>query len=139
MKRIFTTLLVAAGIAGPFVAHLGAAGDTAVADIPFAFTVSHRTMPAGKYIVSRLVPTAPVFGLRDGRGSAVIANFSNNEAGNPAQPSLTFACYGKECVLAKVTPPGSETAYSLSETSLRKNFSHKLGMAALVSVKVPVR
>jgi len=139
MKRIITTFLVAVGITGPFVAHLVAQSGTAVADIPFAFIVSHQTMPAGKYTVERISPISPVFALRDGRGSSVMASFSDNETGKPANPSLTFSCYGKECVLAKITPPASETAYSLSPTAVEKSLSHKLGMAALVSVKIPVR
>jgi hypothetical protein len=139
MKRIFTTLLMAVGITGPLVSHLFAQRQAAVADIPFAFVVSHHTMPAGTYNVTRLTEIAPVFGLRDGHGSSIIANFSSNEPGKPTQPSLTFACSGKECVLAKITPPGSPTAYALSPASVEKNFSHKLGMAALVSVKIPVR
>ena len=139
MKRIITTFLMAVGITGPFVAHVLAQSGTAVADIPFAFIVSHQTMPAGKYTVERISPISPVFALRDGRGSSVMASFSDNETGKPANPSLTFSCYGKECVLAKITPPASETAYSLSPTAVEKSLSHKLGMAALVSVKIPVR
>ncbi len=139
MKRIITTFLVAVGITGPFVAHLVAQSNSAVADIPFAFVVSHQTMPAGKYTVERISPISPVFALRDGRGSSVMASFSDNETGKPENPSLTFSCYGKECVLAKITPPASETAYSLSPAAVEKSLSHKLGMAALVSIKIPVR
>jgi hypothetical protein len=139
MKRIITTFLMAVGITGPFVAHLAAQDNGAVAKIPFAFVVAHQTMPAGTYSVKRMSSIAPVFALRDDQGSSIMASFSDNETGKPAEPSLTFACYGKECVLAKITPPGSETAYSLSPASLEKNFPHKLGMAALVSIKVPVR
>jgi hypothetical protein len=139
MKRIITTFLMAVGITGPFVAHLVAQSGTAVADIPFAFVVSHQTMPAGKYTVTRVSPAAPIFALQNGQGSSIMASFSDNETGKPANPSLTFSCYGKECVLAKITPPGSEIAYSLSPAAVEKNLPHKLGMAALVSVKIPVR
>jgi hypothetical protein len=139
MKRIITTFLMAVGITGPFVAHVIAQSGTAVADIPFAFVVSHKTMPAGKYTVTRVTPIAPVFALRNDSGAAIMASFSDNETGKPANPSLTFSCYGKECVLAKITPPGSETAYSLSPAAVEKSLSHKLGMAALVSIKIPVR
>jgi len=139
MKRIITTFLMAVGITGPFVAHLVAQSNAAEAKIPFAFVVAHQTMPAGTYSVTRISAIAPVFTLRDGHGSSIVASFSRNETGKPAEPSLTFACYGKECVLAKITPPDSETAYSLSPASIEKNLPHKLGMAALVSIKVPFR
>ena len=139
MKRIFTTLLMAAGIAVPFVAHVAAQEHTAVADIPFAFVVSHNTLPAGHYKVSQLNAGSSVFLLADDQRHSTMVQLGSLVTGAPDKPSLTFACYGKECVLAKVTPPGTPNAYALSQSGIEKNLSHKLGMAALVSVKVPVR
>jgi hypothetical protein len=138
MKRILTTLLVAAATAGPFVAHLTAQDNREVADIPFAFVVSHRTLPAGRYIVSQLHSGSSVFAVADSRSHSVLAQFGKTEQGNPEKPSLTFACYGKECVLAKVTPPGG-AAYTLGQDAIEKSLSHKLGMAALISVKIQAR
>ena len=139
MKRIFTTLLMAAGIAVPFVAHVAAQEHTAVADIPFAFVVSQKTLPAGHYKVSQLNSGSSVFLLADDQRHSTIVQLGSLVQGTPDKPSITFACYGKECVLAKITPPDSETAYSLSPASIEKNLPHKLGMAALVSIKVPFR
>ena len=139
MKRIFTTLLMAAGIAVPFVAHVAAQEHTAVADIPFAFVVSQKTLPAGHYKVSQLNSGSSVFLLADDQRHSTIVQLGSLVQGTPDKPSITFACYGNECVLAKVTPPGTPNAYALSQSGIEKNLSHKLGMAALVSVKVPVR
>lgn len=139
MKRTFTTLLMAVGITVPFVAHIAAQEPTAVADIPFAFVASHTTLPAGQYKVSQLTPGSPVFLLADDQRHSTVLQLGNLETGAPHKPSLTFSCYGKECVLAKITPPGSITAYALGKSAIEKNLTHKLGMSALVSVKVPVR
>jgi hypothetical protein len=139
MKRILVSLLTAVGITAPFVSSLAAQSNPQQADIPFAFLVSKRTMPAGRYRVTRLSPSAPVFALQDGRGSSVIVMLPRNEQGKPEAPSLTFACYGSEHVLAKVTPPDSDTAYALSNSSIEKNLSHKLGIASMVAIKISTR
>jgi hypothetical protein len=136
MKRILITLLTAVGITGPFVAHLAAQSNPEVADVPFAFVVSHHTMPAGQYYVSQLTSGSPVFSLRNSERHTTFVQLSSREGGKPANPSLTFACYGKECVLAKITPPGSSTAYALSESSIEKNLSHTMGMASMISVRL---
>jgi hypothetical protein len=139
MKRFFTTLLMAAGIAGPFVSCLSAQEHNATADIPFTFVVSRTTMPAGHYKVSQLSMGSPVFVLADDQRHTTVVQLGSLEQGAPNKPSITFACYGKECVLVKVTPPGTFNAYALSQSGIEKNLSHKLGMSALVSVKVPIR
>ncbi len=139
MKRIFATLLMAAGITVPFVAHVAAQEHTGVADIPFAFLVSHKTMPAGHYKVSQSNMGSSVFLLTDDQRHSTMVQLGSLVKGAPDKPSITFSCYGKECVLAKVTPPGTPNAYALSQSGIEKSLSHKLGMAALVSVKVPVR
>jgi hypothetical protein len=139
MKRIFTSLLMAVAITVPFATHIAAQEHGAVADIPFAFVVSHTTLPAGQYKVSQLHMGSPVFLLADERRHSVMVQLGTLEKGTPDKPSVTFACYGKECVLAKITPPGTANAYALGESAIEKNLTHKLGMAALVSIKVPIR
>jgi len=138
MKRILVTLLTAVGITGPFVAHLAAQGNPLEADVPFAFVVSNHTLPPGKYRVSRATTAGPVFTLR-GENAAIMVQMPSNEDGKPQNPSLTFACYGKECVLAKITPPDSDIAYALSQSSIEKNLPHRLGMASMISIKLGSR
>lgn len=139
MKRILVSILMAVGTTGPFVAHLAAQNANAVAEIPFAFVVSGQTLPAGKYSVSQVTAAGSTFGLRDNSGHAAMVQLGVNETGKPSNPSLTFACYGKDCVLAKVTPPNSLTAYALPTNYIEKYLPHHLGFAALVSVKMTGR
>jgi hypothetical protein len=139
MKRIFTTILMAIGITGPFVAHLGAQEHPQVAAIPFAFVVGNRTLPAGTYRVSQtssMAGDSPVFTLIDDRRHSFFVALNTNLTGDPDKPSVTFACYGNDCLLAKVTPPGSAKAYGLSKDSIEKKLSHTLGMASMVSIKL---
>lgn len=139
MKRILTTILMAVGITGPFVAHLAAQSARMVADIPFTFVVNHRTMPAGHYDLAQFNSSGSGFVLRNAAGQSTLVGMGNRDEGNPAKPSLTFACYGKDCVLAKITPLGSETAYSLGRDSIEKSLHRSMGMASMVSIKLAAR
>jgi hypothetical protein len=139
MKRIFTTILMAVGITGPFVAHLAAQGNRQVADVPFAFVAGNRTLPAGRYQVSQPQSNSPIFTLTDSRNHPIFVQLGSNSTGHPEKPSLTFACYGKECVLAKVTPPDNPIAYGLSKDSIEKKLTHRLGMASMISIKLAAR
>ena len=139
MKRILTNILMAAGIAGPFVAHVAAQDHRAIADIPFAFIANRTTMPAGRYEVSQFDASGSLFVLRDATGRTIFVPLGTREDVKPNKPRVTFACYGKECVLAKITPPDSLTAYSLGSGSVEKNLHYTLGIASMVSIKLGAR
>ena len=136
MKRLLTSLVISIGITSPFVTILSAQTHTAVAEIPFAFVVDNQTMPAGKYNVSEISPGSPVFRLADPDRHAIMAQFGSPTASKSANPSLTFACYGNKRILAKVTPPDSEVSYSLSQESIDRRLTHKLGVASMISIKL---
>ena len=139
MKRTLTSVLMAAGIAGSLVAHLSAQNSRTVADIPFAFVANQTVMPAGRYELKQSDASGSSFALRNADGRAAFVTAGIRENGSPDRPHLTFACYGKECVLAKIAPPGSAIAYSLSERSVEKNLQHKLSVASMVSIKLAPR
>lgn len=136
MKRVLTSILMAAGIAGPFVAHVAAQGHPATADIPFAFIANKTTMPAGRYRVTQFDASGYLFVLRNAAGGTIFVPLGAREDGNPDKPSVTFACYGRECLLTKIAQPGSSTAYSLSSRSVEKNLHYTLGIASMVSIKL---
>jgi hypothetical protein len=141
MKRTLTSILMAAaGIAGPFVAHLSAQSSRTVADIPFAFVANHTVMSAGRYELKQTgEATGSLFAIRNADGRTVMFAGLIRENGSPGRPHLTFACYGKECVLAKIAPPGSAVGYSLSERSVEKNLHRTLSVASMVSIKLVPR
>jgi len=139
MKRILTTILMAVGITCPFVANLAAQGNQMTADVPFAFVTNNCSMPAGHYDLKQWGAAGSQFLLRAASGKGVFAQLGVRQEGKPNQPSLTFACYGKDCVLVKITPPGSEASYAASRESIEKNLHHTMGISSLVSVKLMVR
>jgi hypothetical protein len=138
MKRIFTTILMAVGITGPFVSHLAAQGRTA-ADISFAFTAGNQTMPAGHYDVSQLSQRSSVFTLRAEGGPGRFVLLGIEGPSKSEKPSVTFACYGNERVLAKITSSDGQTTYSLSDAAVEKQLHHRLGLATMLSIKLAAR
>jgi hypothetical protein len=134
-----TSILMAAGIAGPFVAHLSAQNSRTVADVPFSFVANQTVMPAGRYQLDSIDASGTLFTVRNADGRAAFVAAGMRENGSPDRPHLTFACYGKECVLAKIAPPGSAIAYSLSGRSVEKNLHHTLGVASMVAIKLAAR
>lgn len=140
MKRILTSILTAAALSAPFATHLSAEEHRATAEIPFAFEVGHRTLPAGTYNLSQFKTGSAVFVVAaDHGGHSVFTMLGTTKAGNPAKPSVTFACYGKECVLAKVNPPDSQVSYGLDKDSIERQLTHRLGVASMISVKLAPR
>jgi hypothetical protein len=137
MKRILKSLLIAMAVMTPFITPVCAQENSAVADVPFAFIAGRQTMPAGRYVVSEMRLGSSTFSLRNAK-SGVFLQLGSNETGDPAKPSLTFVCYGKDCVLAKVTPPNDSNAHALSQSDIEKYRTHHVGVAAMVRVKLSV-
>ena len=139
MKRILTSLVTVMGIATALAPSLTAQTQQTVADIPFSFNVGGLVMPAGKYVVGRTTLQADVFQLGDGRKHSALVQFGSKESRKSVEPSLTFACYDKECILAKLTPAGSETSYSLTRDTLQRRLHYRAGVASMISVKLAPR
>ena len=91
------------------------------ASIPFAFIAGKKVMPARRYELTQSAASGSSFAIRNADGITAFVIAGIPEKGSPDRPHLTFACYGKECVLAKIGPPQSMTAYSLSQRSIEKN------------------
>ena len=127
---------MAVGITGPFVMPLAAQTNAAVAEIPFAFEVGDRTMPAGQYTIKELSAYSSIFKVENEKGKGIFASFGVAVDGHPDKPSLTFVCFGKEHILTKVTPPNSNIAFELSKKTLESRRAHSIGVASMVSVKL---
>jgi hypothetical protein len=138
LKR-FITILAAVGIAGPLASHLAAQGRSAEADIPFAFVVSDRTLPAGHYTISQTFVGGAVFSVNDGNHFSSSVMLSNLEVDKAESPRLSFACDGKVCVLAKVRAPGSDMSYALVPLALQKALPRSLGISSMISVQLSPR
>jgi hypothetical protein len=129
-------ILMAAGIVGPFIAHVAAQDHRMIANIPFTFVVNKTTMSAGRYQLTQWGAGGSAFELRNDRGRATFVLLGIRADVKSNKDSITFACYGKECVLTKIAPPASLSEYSSGRDSVERNGHHTFGMASMVSIKL---
>jgi hypothetical protein len=133
MKRTFAALVMTFGLGSLFLATPASAQDNpAVADVPFSFVVSGKTLPAGQYNIAQIGMGASTFRLQDKRGESILTKVGTPETGNPLQPSVTFRRAGGEWVLVRITPPDSLNAYSFES----KQSKQSMRLAAMVSINL---
>ena len=110
------------------------------ADIPFAFNVGEKTLPAGVYTVAVINPSSDRKALQirsvDGRFSA-IAQTSAAADKNADDAKLVFRCYGDRYFFAQVDIAGDGTTLvasrSRAERSTRRAFA-RTGDSTVVTV-----
>jgi len=139
MKRILISILMAVGITGPCISNLGAQNHGMAADIPFAFVAGKSALPAGRYVVTQANASGSVFQLSNASGDSIFVQLGVSEDRKTEKPSMTFACDGKDCLLAKITPPGVESARSIGSSAVEKHLHHKVGVASMISIKLGTR
>lgn len=82
--------------------------------VPFDFTASGRTMPAGKYEFRR-INTSPTWLMRHvatGRMIAVMSNGPTAPRESSRVPALEFRCAGESCSIAGLYGQGQHTGYA---------------------------
>jgi hypothetical protein len=92
------------------------AQSTLNANVPFAFSISSRTMlPAGDYNVVRVGGNAEMWVFEDretGKKTMVALGQPNqSRPGDPAK--LEFQCHSDRCALSKIQVGNSEVGYEL--------------------------
>ena len=136
MRKQFTFTVLTAGFAALLGSlTLSAQDKQEVADIPFAFHANTRVLPAGKYRVQQQ-NTSGLFQLFDAQGHSLFVPAPDMRKGDPAKPKLTFACYGSECLLSQISMAGDDIVYAVTPSTLDKELTRKVGIAALVSVRL---
>ena len=126
MKRFFNItfaiiILVTAFAAG---AQAEPTSQRVIANIPFAFTVNNKTLPAGKYTITVLNPSSDRKALQirsmNGRFSAIV--LTNAVLGNVSENSkLVFERYDDRYFFAQAQIAGDSTTLA----ALRSNKEHK--------------
>ena len=80
------------------------AQDRVIGDIPFAFTVVNKVLPAGSYAVGRYGP--PVLLLiqksTSREGACVLTTFVENDPFKEVEPKLVFRRYGERYFLGEI-------------------------------------
>lgn len=139
MTHKFSKLVLTAGISALLGTTAVVAQDhKAIADVPFTFHASQTTMPAGKYTVAEQTATG-VLRLVNADGRGIYVTMHPGKAADPEQPKLTFVHQGDDYVLEGISLPGNNSAWEASQSSIEKNLSRKLGVAAMVSVPLAAR
>jgi hypothetical protein len=116
MKKSTKSLILAA--AALVVATGTISAQTLNADIPFAFRVSGKVLPAGTYRIENTSRTgSPILVLRnaDGNGAMALPTGSHDAAKDwraDGRPRLEFAC-AETCDLSQLWVGGNHDAYDL--------------------------
>ena len=118
-----------------------AGAQVAVADIPFAFNVGNKTLPAGKYKVTVLNPNSDrkVLQIRsaNGRVSAMIqTNPVIGKTSNDAK--LVFQRYGDRYFFAQAQMAGEPTSFEAIKSSTQRALKDAIAAARKPSVVVIV-
>lgn len=99
------------------------------AQIPFAFNVGKKVLPAGEYTVKVLNPNSDrtVLQIRstDGRMSALVQT-NGIKSDNPDAAKLVFNCYGDTYYFAQAQMAGNSTTLAAVKTSAERNKAHEI-------------
>ena len=144
MKRLIHTLLAIIVLAGAFTVSTQAqtaGAQIAVANIPFAFNVGNKTLPAGKYTISVLNPTSDrkVLQIRSNNGRASAMIQTNSVIGNTSDDAkLVFERYGDRYFFAQAQMAGESTSFAALKTSTQRAQKEAVAAAAKQSVVVVI-
>ncbi len=98
------------------------------ADIPFNFTISNRTLPAGKYTIKSLNTSFQhVMMLHSADNNTTYCFFTQNtQLNKPIDRSeLVFNRYGDHYFLSKILEQGDITGIELAKSSLEKRMGQE--------------
>lgn len=103
-KQMFT---IAAALALTLIAagQCSAQRSALRVNVPFAFTVGDKAMPAGEYRIAQLSQTqqsVQLIAWSDGHTSAVVMTSPVEPAGDASTPRLTFHRYGSHYFLVQI-------------------------------------
>ena len=126
----FTKNLMIAAAALVLSASVVSAQTVLTADIPFAFQISGKVLPAGTYRVANTSNSGlPIFLLRNSEGqSAVVMPVAANDPAkawkSDRNPRLAFSCGSERCILLDLWTGGDAPAYRMSNSKTVDLNSH---------------
>jgi hypothetical protein len=121
-------LIVLSAVAG----HAQAGANFTVV-VPFDFTVSGKTFPAGEYNVGRSTQGSEglVIRARDGRGGAYLLTKSIQTEDNQPQTKVVFNRYDNRYFLSQVWISGNRTGRELFKTRKERALEEQLAQRAI--------
>ena len=108
------------------------------ADIPFAFQVGNKTMPAGRYLIERVCDSTPNLQMiRRTDSSAVVTalTIGVDANGRKSEPELVFHKYGNSYFLAEIWTGGAQGRQLLKSERERELAKESAGREVAVSLE----
>ncbi len=129
--KTLNTIMLALGVAA--LCATGLQAQTAVANIPFEFTVQNTTLPAGAYSLAPLNQTSGVVEIMNSdTGKAIAVLTMPSDRTRPQTPKIVFHVYGDRYFLSEIrTPNGRQGYVKPSRTERELQASSGLQMASL--------
>jgi len=112
-------------------AHAQAGANFTVV-VPFDFTVSGKTLPAGEYIVARSTQGSEglVIRARDGKGGVYLLTKSIQTRDNQVQTRVVFNRYNDQYFLSQVWISGRSTGRELHKSRQERALERELAARA---------
>jgi hypothetical protein len=110
------------------------------ANVPFAFQVGNKSMPAGEYRIQRVLPSNTALQLIRRTDSSASASVFTNATESPdknAQSRLIFHCYSNECFLSQIWA-GNGEGMTLTVSRREKEVSRVGAENELAVVSLPL-
>ena len=116
------------------------AGNSFTVNVPFDFSVSGKTLPAGEYMVIRVGVSRDALTMcsKDGKGSASALTKTIETRDIQNQTRIVFRRYGKQYFLSQVWISGRSTGRELFTSKVERELTRgaaKPGTIAVVAQK----
>jgi hypothetical protein len=105
-----------------------------LADIPFAFTVGSRTLPPGRYTVSRL--NDKILRICNSKNGTFAVN-NKVEGKAPDSSKMVFHRYGNAYFLSEVWVAGSRTGRELLRSEAEEEWASKRTEMEIAELQIP--
>jgi hypothetical protein len=146
MKRSITSFLASGLVSSALAIGIAATPSNALAqtssgvkaNIPFAFQVGSRVMPAGTYTFSKQGEHVMLLSSDDARNRIVSMVLPQNESRTQTVGRVTFAKYGDHYFLHQISSSDSEIAYSWTTGKQEKELVRELNLLNGTEVAVNV-
>ena len=111
-------------------------------NVPFAFTVKNKTLPAGEYIVKRLDSLSEdvmEISSRDSHERMLVLVGSAESIGTPDKSELIFDRIGDQYFLAEIFERGNNPGVEVPKSRAERKLEEEGAMIQVRSVVVPAR
>ncbi len=127
------TLIVSVAFMTAVTSANGQSPTTVIADIPFAFTVGDKTLPAGEYRVRAMTASGDALAIGSRDDSVVRLSNSIETSKAPEQAKLVFHRYGQRYFLSEVWSAGDTTGRKLLKSNEERAIEGQLASIFLKS------